>query len=636
VLFFGALFFYLWLVVKPCLIYDCATITNFPVFYKGWPFFRDCISQPGGLLKYISALLSHLFYYSSVGAAVITAQAWAISACSHWLFRIVRLPGARWLRFVPALLVLTAYAQYSYHLPAFMGVLASLWFAALYMAVGSRGPCDASARSVRATRSWLIPLAIYLVLSVISYVVSAAAYLPFAVLCVLYEVLYRRRYAVALFALSLAAALPYVAGVLVYRVSLPDAYTDLLPLSWHIRGWATRERMIAVVYTLYLFPMAATLAWGLWRTVATLRSHDGTAAGARPPGKQTQKHHVEPAGSFLSTIRRALAAAPVRWVVGSALLLAAAGAVAVHALDNRQKAMLEVHHYACRRMWPEVLEAARRCPREDHVINAVNRALYHTDRLGRDMFLYRQNANGLLLTGSDRNLRYWHVFDTAIDLGLINLAEKNLTECLESFGEHPMILERLALVNLIKGRIGAARIYLGALQKTLFHGRWADEYLLRLDADPTLSEDARIQHLRALCLKTDYTSQFYAKETMLRALVEQRTGNRMAYEYMMAWYMLTGQLPKLIEGIGKLDELGYAQIPPLHQEAILIYAYGTRKPVDLHGRSIDPEMRRRIEDFSRVVNRYGNDRNAAAAELAGDYRGSYFLHYFSTILAGQR
>ncbi|HSW02195.1 MAG TPA: hypothetical protein VLI39_18670, partial [Sedimentisphaerales bacterium] len=47
--------------------------------------------------------------------------------------------------------------------------------------------------------------------------------------------------------------------------------------------------------------------------------------------------------------------------------------------------------------------------------------------------------------------RYWHAFDTLIDLGLMNQAEKNLTECLETFGEQPLILERLATVNLVKG-----------------------------------------------------------------------------------------------------------------------------------------------------------------------------------------
>ncbi len=60
---------------------------------------------------------------------------------------------------------------------------------------------------------------------------------------------------------------------------------------------------------------------------------------------------------------------------------------------------------------------------------------------------------------------YWHKFDTLIDLGLMNLAEKNLAECVETFGEHPMLLQRLALVNLVKGKVEAARIYLERVAK---------------------------------------------------------------------------------------------------------------------------------------------------------------------------
>ena len=97
-------------------------------------------------------------------------------------------------------------------------------------------------------------VAAYLVLSVVSYVVSGAAYLPFAGLCAVYELLYRRRYIVSVVYLLVAAGLPYVEGVLLFHVSIVSAYTDMLPFSWQIRESASREKMIAVVYVLYLLP----------------------------------------------------------------------------------------------------------------------------------------------------------------------------------------------------------------------------------------------------------------------------------------------------------------------------------------------------------------------------------------------
>ncbi|HSW02185.1 MAG TPA: DUF6057 family protein, partial [Sedimentisphaerales bacterium] len=405
VVFFGLGFAYLWLWVKPALIASCGTVTNFPVFYKGWPFFLQTVRTPGGFLQYVSAFASQMFHFSWAGAAVITLHAWALSACTGYLLRKAGLPGARVLRFVPAIFMLVAYARYSYHLPLFLGALASAAFASLYVQSAGR------ARS---------PLGVFLGLFGILYLAGAAASLPFAAFCAAYELRDRRRLRAGLYAIA-AALLPYVLGVLVFRISLDNAYTELLPVSWRVLGWPTRQTMIAAVYVAYLFPIAGVLAAGLWDLAK---------------GRLATRRFPRPA---------------VAWALGTLALFGIGGAATWLSTDAGQRALLEVHHYACRRQWPQVLVAAYRCPAEAHAVNAINRALYHQGRLGRDLFLYIQPPEALLITGDDRIVQYWHAFDTLIDLGLMNQAEKNLTECLETFGEQPLILERLATVNLVKG-----------------------------------------------------------------------------------------------------------------------------------------------------------------------------------------
>ena len=612
VLFFALLYAYVWLVVKPCLIYSCGTITNFPFFYKGWAFFGDQVSRPGGLVKYASALLSQLFYYSWAGAIVITAQAWAISACTGWFLRVVGVPGARWWRFVPALLVLVTYSQYTYHLPGIMGAGAALFGACAYVSlVAIRNP-------------QLKSLAVFVILSAVVYVASAAAFLPFAALCAVYELLHRRRYVIGLLYVAFAAMAPYVAGVLLFRVSILDAYTDLLPLSWQIRGWPTREKMVTAVYALYVFPIAGALVGGLWRLVVAEPNVGKKDAEAIPPQMRGQAHHPKPAKGLLPMLRRWAAVPAVRGTVGSFVVLAIGGGVAAVGLDGQQRTRLEVHYYACQKMWPEVLQAARRSPGDYFVMNAVNRAMWHTGRLTQDMFSYPQHPDGLLLTGEDHVLVCWNKFDTQIDLGLMNTAEKNLAECMETFGEQPMILQRLAMVNMVKGTMDTARIYLGAMSKTLFYGGWARDYLARLETDPSLAGDRQVQDLRSRCLKKDNTALFYAKEPMLATLAAQDNRNRMAFEYLMAWYLQARQLEKFVQNIGRLSEFGYTAIPPLYQEALAIYAYPRGKGGEY---PISPDVRSRFENFSRIFNRYKRDKAAAFSELAGNYRNSYFFYY---------
>ncbi len=634
VVFFGLLYLYLWRIVDPQLIYSCGTITNFPVFYKGWPFLHDCLSYPGGVLRYVNALLPQFFYYPWAGALVNTGQAWALWVCTGWFLRVLAVPGWRLLRFVPALLALVPYARYSYHFPTINGALVSLLFVCLHVGVSSRGTCIPSTDSGLALslpKGQAMPVignssarcrchdgAAYLVLSVVSYAVSAAAFLPFALLCAIYELLYRRRYIVGLACLLLAVGLPYAVGVLVFHVSSVNAYTDMLPLSWQLRDWVARRRMLPAVYGLYLFPIAVALIWGLARTIVAWWSSRRTDAQVqlvkKKAGSPAAKPHL-----------RWLRAPALRWTLESALLLAVSVPVGIVSFDGYQKALLAVHYYACQRQWPRVLQASRRCRDKYVVMNAVDRALYYTGRLNQDMFTYPQHPEGLIFTGEDHGLFYWHRMDTLLDLGLLNLAEKNLTECMEMFGEHPMILQRLALVNLAKGKIEAGRIYLEKLRQTLFFGGWARDYLKRLAADPTLAGDPQIQQLRALALRKDFTAGFYAPEVMLLALVEQGSHNRMAFEYLMAWYMMDKRLDKFVKNVGRLREFGYTALPPLYQEAVTIYA--TKYPVPLGDFSIGPEVQQRIKQFSDIFNRYGRDKNAAFRELAGSFAGSYFFYF---------
>ena len=115
--FFALFYLYLWLMVKPHLIYHGGgLIMNFPAFFRDGEFFREFLSYPGGLVEYLSAFLAQLFYYSWAGALVITLQAWLICACVDYFLKTINSHHFRWLGFIPAVLLLIIYNQYTYHL----------------------------------------------------------------------------------------------------------------------------------------------------------------------------------------------------------------------------------------------------------------------------------------------------------------------------------------------------------------------------------------------------------------------------------------------------------------------------------------------------------------------------------------
>jgi hypothetical protein len=222
---------------------------------------------------------------------------------------------------------------------------------------------------------------------------------------------------------------------------------------------------------------------------------------------------------------------------------------------------------------------------------------------------------------------YWHIFDFYLDLGVVNMAEHALTECLEELGGRPMILQRLALIHMVKGDLDSARIYLGALSKTLFHADWAEHYLDRLRIDPDLSSDPYIRHLRSLCLEEDGSIYALSKERTLLWLLEKNPKNRMAFEYLMAWYMLKKHLGKFVQKVELMHDLGYEELPPHYEEAVLIYIYATGRQLDLGDYRSSPQKRRQIEDFTRILNSYGGNKQAAYKELSEKFRNTYFFYY---------
>jgi len=624
-IFFVLFYLYVWLGVDLRLMYyGAGAITNFPAFYKGWAFFLTFLSYPGGPLEYLSAFLSQLFYYSWAGALVVTVQAWLLSVCIDYLLKATNLPRIRWICFILPILLLILYTRYAYHFPTTLAFLTALILVCLYLKMTS------SQTKIFGC------LGTFLSLSIILYYLAGGAFLLFAVLCALYELLFRSRWKMSLFYLLSAVVIPYVVGLLIFRVSIIDAFCNLLPFSWKILYYESRRRGVTIVYLLYLLPPLTLLVFGLWQ-ILRKRLHFIKSQTNKEPAKRLRNKSSNRLAKIFSWYRYS---PKLRWVSESLLLLTIAGGTVFVSYDENLKTRFKVDYYAYHKMWPEVLKSARTNPTNPFIAHAVNRALYHTGRLNYDMFSWPQNPDYLFLSDTDYKWVDWQIFDAYLDLGLINIAENALTDCLEGLGDRPMVLQRLALINMVKANYpanggfksepsaaGSARIYLGALSKTLFDADWADYYLARLNADPDLSEDTEIQRLRSLCLQKDFGYTAVPVEKMLLQLLEKNKQNRMAFEYLMAWYMLNKHLGKLVRNIERLKDFGYLKIPTHYEEASLIYVYGTGKPLNLSGYQPNPQLSQQIQDFSRLLDSYGRDKQAAFKELSKNFRNTYFFYY---------
>jgi hypothetical protein len=296
--------------------------------------------------------------------------------------------------------------------------------------------------------------------------------------------------------------------------------------------------------------------------------------------------------------------------------------------DYKLKAIFAVDYFAHNRMWPQVLEAAKDNPNFDFVMAAVNRALYYTGQLGNAEIVLQHKPSTFLLTGEKDKYLYWFQFDIFLDLGHVNEAEHQLTEGLDYYGERPQLLQRLALVNMVKNNLGTARIYLGALSKMLFYSKWANEYLSEIESDSTLSMNKQVQSMRRMMMDQDHTSYERVDELLLELLKKDRY-NQMAFEYLMTSYILLNDWNGFVGNLDRFNDFNYPKIPRLYEEAILLCSTNPKLKSDLQGKklSISIGSMQLFKDFINAMKAFKGNKEAAFRGLPDNLRNNYFFFY---------
>ena len=118
---FSSVWLYLWFIVDIKLIYHGAgRILDFPCFFKTSQFFFSHLSYPAGLLEYANAFISQMFYFSPLGAAAVTIVVWLSAVFIRNILTKVDLTALRFLCFLPALIAVITFSQYTYRFPFFI------------------------------------------------------------------------------------------------------------------------------------------------------------------------------------------------------------------------------------------------------------------------------------------------------------------------------------------------------------------------------------------------------------------------------------------------------------------------------------------------------------------------------------
>jgi len=291
-----------------------------------------------------------------------------------------------------------------------------------------------------------------------------------------------------------------------------------------------------------------------------------------------------------------------------------------------KKTLNKLMYFSHIKKWEKVLNQAQKLPSDTYNFYnnyQINRALYHSGRLGEEMFSFPQNIDAFAQRFVMRDAA---LIDISLELGSLNVAEHLSLELLEVAGNSPFFLRDLALVNLAKKQTDTARIFLNALCKDLIFRKKAMCLLRQLDKDPGLEGDRRVQYLRNVMLEKDIAN--IDIESLYLKLLEKNRYNRMAFEYLMAHYLMERRVDKVAENFARLDELGYKEIPRNYEEAILLHSLDTGGTIKLFGKKLRPETLEKFYAFSEIMSSSAEiSRQAASRELMQKFGSTYFFYY---------
>ena len=594
-IFFTFFYIYIWLFIEPRLIYHSFGIfVEFPAFSISWSFFKESVSHPGGPIKYLSAFLSQLYYYSWLGGLIVTITTGLICLC---LSRLGNLGGFNLFTiicYIPAFIILLIYNKYGHPLMLCLLVLAGVVFAIIYEVLSSRY-----------TRNGFY---LFIFMSAVLYYIAGSGSLIFVFSAAVYEIFIRRKPLRGLLYLPAGAGVCLVTGYGLFGLDISETFMRSLPFQQKLlmQKFDMETRFLSIA--LFIAVPLVILFGSICQNITVSR-------------KFPENRSVSNVGFV------------IRQLVDIIILLAVTFLCSYASLDRTKKNFQEIIHLTHQKRWGKVLETARNkeAPKfNKHVNHCIDLALYKTGRFEGELLFWPQSPSSLLLRRIKNRTALEHLLgiDIFLELGHINLSERNAYQAMEVIGKHTRILKQLVTINLIKGQEKTARAYLKVLSKDLIHRRYGKQMLYDLDSDLVTSMDERISLARSLMPEQDMVSATGEEEVLLQALLSKDSSNPMAVEYLLAYYLLDKRLDKFIQHLDYLKEPALSRLPKLYEEAILLHQFRTKKEVKPYGQRVSRSSQQRFEDMLNVMEPCP-DAEARKKELRKYYPSSYVLYYMS-------
>ncbi len=546
---------WLWRIVDTGRIYAGASLTGLPAYSVDIMYRRAHGWVPGGALGWLAEWLAQWYVRPAVGAAILAVAALLVAISLDRA--VTALAGRRVpaLRYAPWLLCLLIDGQSIHLLEWQLGWAAALSVAGLALVWREQRPARRAAVLLPAV------VALYILLGG-----------PALVALPLLAIDAGRRRETRLLAAALVAAPGWV--------------------PWLV--WRTLfDQPLGLVYEALLPAPASVDQYGMARSAAM-----GMVALAMLAGALALRPGERKAPPAAAAWLAPLAACTLLLTIGH---------------DRIGGLRLELCRRAEQRDWPGLLAAARRlAPDEMTQFDDYNvlMALAHTGQVGDQLMRLGLPPISLLRDDprlgdaiAQRRMRTQFgllLRDLTLDLGLVNEAEHELHETLETQGPYPQLLVPMARIQALQDRPEAASVLLRMAAAQPGDPAGARTLLARQASDPCLAGDAAQAKLAAGRLSTD-CYQVHLIGPLLEQVTREHPDHRLAQEYLLAAYLYGHRLDRLAAALPTLIAPERDTLPCHVEEALLCWEVLSGRDLQLGRFQISAGARRRFDEFVRAL-----------------------------------
>lgn len=551
------------------------------LFEVTFSYFFQIISYQGGLSVYLGEFFIQFFHLPFAGAIIITCLFILLQKLtSRLLFLITGKSPLLLFSFLPAIGYWILLLNDFYSLSGLVGLMISITVACIYLNLKE-------SRSRTISGMFLIPAVYWL---------TGGAYLVFALISIVTEILLRFRREEKRSPVSLLVLMVYL---------LLTIFVPLITKEFIITDTIMQSYLSEAYYKIRIFfpfPLIAVfISFPLLILIQQFLPDDFSVEQLRT----------------INLISLVLLVALPLWGVA-------------HYGDFKAEKVMAYENMVYKEEWVKIIDRAEKeQPINPVSILAVNLALAETGQLSTKMFQFDQKKNSLFLEDERRGMTPFIANEIFYHLGLINFAQMFAIETIESTpdAKYPVrAFRRVAETFIINGQYDIALKYLTPISHTLFYRRWAKDCMSYLYNEEKINAYPVWGSKRALASKYDFYYNSKQMDIILRYLLISNPGNRMAFEYLMAYYLLQKDFDGFLGNIHMADELNYNGLPLVWQQAsIYIQTRLSQVPPQLEKFSFSEDVVNSIKSYAQLFSVEKQDTIKIKKEFGNTYW--YYLHF---------